>query len=173
MSATTNKYKYISFITGPIAHQVEHFTFNERVTGSSPVGPKNNKQNVICKFMSRSIWKGPYVHPQTKNKILNEGWTMNQLMSLNIDSKDTSENLSVIQKNIQTQEMTKIEIMRNYGIEIKDRNTTILPDFIGKIIKIHKGNSYVPLEIKKDHVGLKLGNLVRTKRIPEYKKKKK
>jgi ribosomal protein S19 len=39
-------------------------------------------------------------------------------------------------------------------------------------VKIHKGNAYVPVEIKKEHVGLKFGSLVRTKRIPEYKKKK-
>jgi hypothetical protein len=26
-------------LKGPIAHLVEHFTFNERVTGSIPVGP--------------------------------------------------------------------------------------------------------------------------------------
>lgn len=143
--------------------------------------------------MSRSIWKGPYVHPITKKKIIEKGWTMNQLtdkgndlslsafgcseehkiMSQKKSDVKKSEDLTVIQKNIQSRELTKIEIMKLYGIEIKDRNTTILPEFIDKIVKIHKGNGYVAIEIKKEHVGLKLGNLVRTKKIPEYKKKKK
>ena len=98
---------------------------------------------------------------------------MSQLMSLESSDKNKSKDLSVIQKNIQTQELTKTEVMRTYGVEIKDRSTTITPNFIDKVIKIHKGNGYVGLEIKKEHVGLKLGQLVRTKRIPEYKKKKK
>jgi len=98
---------------------------------------------------------------------------MSQLMSLEMSGNNKSKDLAVIQKNIQSQEMTKAEIMRTYGVEIKDRSTTIIPEFIDKVIKVHKGNAYVPLEIKKEHVGLKLGNLVRTKRIPEYKKKKK
>jgi ribosomal protein S19 len=63
--------------------------------------------------------------------------------------------------------------MKTYGIEIKDRRSTIIPDFIDKIVKVHKGNGYVAIEINKEHVGLKFGNLVRTKKIPEYKKKKK
>lgn len=63
--------------------------------------------------------------------------------------------------------------MKTYGVEIKDRRSTIIPDFISKIVKIHKGNGYVATEIVKEHVGLKFGNLVRTKRIPEFKRKKK
>ena len=94
---------------------------------------------------------------------------MSQLMSPS--ESDTNE-LKQIQKEIQTKEMSRGEVMRTYGVETKDRRSTIVPEFIEKIVKIDKGNSYVAVEIKKEHVGLKLGSLVRTKRIPEYKKKK-
>jgi ribosomal protein S19 len=94
-------------------------------------------------------------------------------MSLDTNDKTKCESLNVIQKNIQSKEMTKAEVMRTYGVEIEDRSASITPEFVDRVLKIHKGNGYVPVEIKKEHVGLKLGSLVRSKRIPEYKKKKK
>lgn len=94
-------------------------------------------------------------------------------MSLESNEKTKCKNLNQIQKNIKSKEMTRAEVMKTYGVELEDRSASILPEFVDKILKIHKGNGYVSVEIKKEHVGLKLGSLVRSKKIPEYKKKKK
>ena len=51
------------------------------------------------------------------------------------------------------------------------RSSTILPDFIGKSYPIHDGKTQKPIIITSLAVGLKLGELIFTKKVPKFKNK--
>jgi len=106
--------------------------------------------------MSRSIWKGPYVDPSLRFSLHEKGIFY-----------------SDIEHELKTKDLTKIELLRKYGVPIYSRNSTILPEFLNKILLIHTGNDFFPLIVQKEHVGLKFGSLAPTKKFPVYKKKKK
>ncbi len=56
---------------------------------------------------------------------------------------------------------------------IYSRESTILPEFIGKFVNIHNGykGEWKNLEIKHLHVGYKFGEFAITKKSPRYKMK--
>lgn len=57
-------------------------------------------------------------------------------------------------------------------IKTTSRNTFILPFLIGKIIQIHNGKFFIPINIREEMVGHKLGEFVNTRLRHIYKKKK-
>ena len=52
--------------------------------------------------------------------------------------------------------------------EVK-RNVTVLPEMIGKKVMIHNGQKSRPLLVTKNHVGLKFGEFIPTKKPAIYK----
>ena len=52
------------------------------------------------------------------------------------------------------------------------RSSTIIPDLIGKSIPIHDGKVKKSVIVSSLAVGLKFGELVLTKKVPVFKKKK-
>lgn len=59
------------------------------------------------------------------------------------------------------------------NIEIYERSSTILPEFVGTTVKIHTGNDWKSLEIKDIHVGFKFGEFGISKKSARYKTKSK
>lgn len=59
------------------------------------------------------------------------------------------------------------------NIKTKKRNSTILPVFVGKILKIHDGKRFKKVTVLKEMVGHKLGEFVMTRKAFKYKKNKK
>jgi ribosomal protein S19 len=57
------------------------------------------------------------------------------------------------------------------GPILNKRSSTILPDLIGKSIPIHDGKNTKLVLISSLAVGLKLGELVFTKKVPVFKNK--
>jgi len=52
------------------------------------------------------------------------------------------------------------------------RSSTIIPDLIGKSLPIHDGKNFKSVIVSSLAVGLKFGELVFTKKVPVFKKKK-
>jgi len=53
------------------------------------------------------------------------------------------------------------------------RSSTILPSFVGKIIRVHNGKSFVSIKILEEMIGFKFGEFVTTRVRHVYKKRKK
>jgi small subunit ribosomal protein S19 len=66
-------------------------------------------------------------------------------------------------------------IARVKNLYLYCRNSIITPWYIGRRVKVHCGNKFIPLHISKGMVGSKLGQFVMTKRMGAHihKKKKK
>jgi ribosomal protein S19 len=48
------------------------------------------------------------------------------------------------------------------GVQTKARSSTIIPAMVGALLHIHNGMSFVPVKIKEEMVGMKVGQLVAT-----------
>jgi len=75
-------------------------------------------------------------------------------------------------KGVYCSEVLKNEVKNSTHGTIKtdSRESTILPEFVGKTFMIHNGKNYTTLKITKEHIGYKLGEFSITKKIPVYKK---
>jgi small subunit ribosomal protein S19 len=60
----------------------------------------------------------------------------------------------------------------NKKIKTTSRNTFILPFLIGRTIQVHNGRFFIPVKIREEMVGHKLGEFVNTRLRHVYKKKK-
>lgn len=58
--------------------------------------------------------------------------------------------------------LKKIRVNKN-NIETHSRDMTILPEMVGKTIKVHRGNSFVPVIIQEEMIGHSLGEFVLTR----------
>lgn len=56
---------------------------------------------------------------------------------------------------------------------VSSRNTSIIPEFIGKTIKVHNGKKLKELTITKEMLHYKLGEFFKTRVDFQFKKKKK
>jgi len=56
----------------------------------------------------------------------------------------------------------KIKIKNNVKTHLRDM--IILPNMVGKIIKIHSGKEFIPIEIQSEMIGHYLGELVLTRK---------
>lgn len=56
-------------------------------------------------------------------------------------------------------------------IEIKSRNLTILPSYVGKTIQVHNGKNFVKVTIIQEMVNHKLGEFAKTRKNFKFKKK--
>jgi len=57
---------------------------------------------------------------------------------------------------------------KNNTVETHCRDTVIIPMMVGKTIKIHKGNDFVPVLIEPEMVGHMLGEFAMTRRRVEH-----
>jgi len=53
------------------------------------------------------------------------------------------------------------------------RSSTILPSFVGKVIRVHNGKSFVSIKVLEEMIGFKFGEFVATRVRHVYKKRKK
>lgn len=66
-----------------------------------------------------------------------------------------------------------LEDSNNKKFKTTSRNTIILPFLAGKSVAVHNGKFFIPLFIRDDMIGYKLGEFVATRLRHVYKKKKK
>lgn len=57
------------------------------------------------------------------------------------------------------------------NIRTKSRHSTILPAFVGHIFLVYNGKSYIPVKIKSNMIGYKLGEFSSTRKRHIYKQK--
>lgn len=57
--------------------------------------------------------------------------------------------------------------------KIFSRSSTILSDFLDKEVFVYNGLAFKKFLVKKEMIGHKFGEFVRTRKFPEHKKKKK
>ena len=50
------------------------------------------------------------------------------------------------------------------GVQTKARSSTVIPAMVGALLHIHNGHHFIPVKIKEEMVGLKVGQLVETKK---------
>jgi len=58
-------------------------------------------------------------------------------------------------------------------LKTRARNSMLLPQFIGKSIRIYNGKKFIPILVTEDMVGHKLGEFVATRLRVKHKEKKK
>ena len=75
---------------------------------------------------------------------------------------------------IQADLLKKFSTIKTKKKEIKVfcRNSTIPPQFVGLIFKIHTGKSFTKIEVSEQMVGHKFGEFSSTRKKFSYKKKK-
>jgi ribosomal protein S19 len=54
------------------------------------------------------------------------------------------------------------------GVQTYARSSTIIPDFVGAKLLVHDGKQFVPLVVREDMIGMRLGTLVPTKKPFTY-----
>ena len=78
--------------------------------------------------MTRSVWKGPFVHPSLLKKI------------------------------------DKLKVAPNKKpIKTWSRSSMITPDMVGLTIAVHNGRQHIPVFVREDMVGQKLGEFSMTR----------
>lgn len=66
------------------------------------------------------------------------------------------------------------ELLPNiFSIKTYNRNSVILPHFVGKSIQIHNGKDFIKIFIIKEMIGHKLGEFIKTRKTFIFKSKKK
>jgi small subunit ribosomal protein S19 len=48
------------------------------------------------------------------------------------------------------------------------RRSTIFPDFVGHVFKVHNGKDFIPVVITENMVGRKLGEFSLTRKLPKF-----
>lgn len=70
---------------------------------------------------------------------------------------------------------TKPESSKNTATSSKkiSRNSSIIPEFIDRVFKVHNGKNFKEITVTKEMLGHKFGEFSKTRITFEYKKKKK
>lgn len=67
----------------------------------------------------------------------------------------------------------KLKVKQNKKwFQIKNKNCTIMPEYINTIVNIYNGKNYKMLKITENMVGFKFGEFILTRKKHIYKKKK-
>jgi small subunit ribosomal protein S19 len=61
-----------------------------------------------------------------------------------------------------------LKLSKNSSIETHVRDMIVLPQFVGKTIKIHNGKEFVPVIIQEDMIGCFFGELSQTRRRVQH-----
>lgn len=67
----------------------------------------------------------------------------------------------------------KVNFIKKKWIRIKNKNLTILPEYIKHSVSIYNGKRFINLKIKKNMIGFKFGEFIYTRKKHIYIKKKK
>lgn len=51
-----------------------------------------------------------------------------------------------------------------HGVQTKARSSTIVPAMIGALLHVHNGRDFIPVRVREEMVGMKVGQLVATKK---------
>lgn len=63
--------------------------------------------------------------------------------------------------------LSRINAFRRQGagaLQTKDRSSTVIPEMVGVTLQVHNGREYVPVTVREEMVGEKLGWLVACKK---------
>ena len=67
----------------------------------------------------------------------------------------------------------EIRLNNNKNFKTTSRNSVILPFLIGRTVKVYNGKFFIPVFIREEMIGHRLGEFVPTRLRHVYKKKKK
>ena len=104
-----------------------------------------------------------------KKEFTFKGKTVEELhkMSLNeLTQLLTARQRRTIKRGFTEQQKILLKKLRAYGknIETHCRDMIILPEMVGKTIKVHKGKEFVPVIVEADMIGHYLGEFVMTRK---------
>lgn len=75
---------------------------------------------------------------------------------------------------ISNTELTQVKnLKKKHNIILANRNTQVLPKFVGFVVKIYNGKKYTELKVNKEMVNHKFGEFSATRSAFSFKKKKK
>jgi len=63
-------------------------------------------------------------------------------------------------------------IMKKVNLKTYNRNSIILPSFVGKSVQVHNGNTFIKITVIQEMIGHKLGEFVKTRKTFKFKSKK-
>jgi small subunit ribosomal protein S19 len=86
--------------------------------------------------MPRSVWKGPFFRLSLLNKI------------------------NAFRRSATTATANAASAPSPQPLYTKDRASTIIPAMVGVTLQVHNGRDYIPLTIREEMVGMKIGSLV-------------
>ena len=67
----------------------------------------------------------------------------------------------------------EVRLTNKKKLKTTSRNSVVLPFLIGRVIQVHNGKFFIPVNITEEMIGHKLGEFVLTRLRHIYKKKKK
>jgi len=95
--------------------------------------------------MGRSVWKGPF-------------FRLSLLSKINAFRKAGSVNASTQTTSNPSSAATSTRLLT------KDRSSTVIPEMVGVTLHVHNGRDFIPVTIREEMVGRKLGWLVACKK---------
>lgn len=117
--------------------------------------------------MTRSTYKLPYTA-----KSLKASWDLIKKTNVLPDSINQNNPGSKQLQLFLTQQAGEKQVFRS-PLTLYQRSSTIVPEMIGSIVKIHSGHKFVKFIVSEHTVGYKFGEFAPTKKRALYKKKKK
>ena len=103
-----------------------------------------------------------------KKEYTYRGKTLEELKSLSLNELGKllpTKRRRTIKRGLSTSQKTMLKKLRE-GKNIKTHNRTmiILPEMVGKLIKVYNGKSFVPLSIEEEMIGHLFGEFVLTRK---------
>jgi small subunit ribosomal protein S19 len=92
--------------------------------------------------MTRSIWKGPFIDPELMR-------SQRPAQSHQTGSEEQGTNIVPPSRLIQ---------------RTTNRNSVILPSYVGKVFEVHNGKSFIKVKVSEEMVGHKLGEFAPTRK---------
>lgn len=98
-------------------------------------------------MVGRAAWKGPTL----------------SLSLLNQLKRAQEANTVSLSATFNSQQQKEASVVKTTA-----RNCTIIPSMVGSLINVHNGRDYIPLNIREEMVGMKLGVFVATRKPFHY-----
>jgi small subunit ribosomal protein S19 len=116
--------------------------------------------------MSRSLWKGLYVHPTLFKYKVTKDITKDKKQSSISNTKKIVATKVIAAAKTKGRKTTKtVDNSATDLLKIKSRSSIILPEFVGKLVMIHTGDIYKKVMIKEDMVGFRFGEFALTRKF--------
>ena len=107
-----------------------------------------------------------------KKEFTYRGHTPDQLKKMSIKESATllpsRERRSILRGMTEPEKSLLRKIEKRDGVKTHAREMVIVPMMIGKTILVHSGKEYVPVAVTEEMVGIRLGELVHTRKPTKH-----